>query len=240
MEKGGKGMYSDVFCRVYNELGWNAYPEVFGQRLLQWLRQKGLTPKTALDIGCGTGVLCRILDESGIGVRGMDLSEGMIAIAREASPHIPYDVANMVSYRPDAQFDLITCTGDALNHIHDLNDVARIFQNVYHYTAPGGYFLFDILRKEEATAGEPFEVDFDETMRVFFQLTQPEEGMIALTVRVFENGALQFEEVIREKVHDHRIICELLRSAGFTVEACTDRLLPEHKGSTTWYIVAKK
>ena len=93
MEKGGKRMYSDVFCRVYNELGWNAYPEVFGQRLLQWLRQKGLSPKTALDIGCGTGVLCRILDESGIQVRGMDLSEGMIAIAREASPHIPYDVA---------------------------------------------------------------------------------------------------------------------------------------------------
>jgi hypothetical protein len=83
-------------------------------------------------------------------------------------------------------------------------------------------------------------VDFDETMRVFFQLTQPEKGMIALTVRVFENGTLQFEEVIREKVHDHRVICDLLRSAGFTVEACTDRLLPEHNGSTTWYIVAKK
>ena len=34
-------MYSDVFCRVYNELGWNAYPEVFGQRLLQWLERQG-------------------------------------------------------------------------------------------------------------------------------------------------------------------------------------------------------
>ena len=240
MEKGGKRMYSDVFCRVYNELGWNAYPEVFGQRLLQWLRQKGLSPKTALDIGCGTGVLCRILDESGISARGMDLSEGMIAIAREESPQIPYDAADMISYRPAQLFDLATCTGDALNHIHDLKDVETIFQNVYGYTAPGGYFLFDILRRDEATAGEPFEVDFGENMRVWFQLTQPEEGMIALTVRVFENGALQFEEVIREKVHDHRIICELLRSAGFTVEACTDRLLPEHKGSTTWYIVAKK
>ena len=233
-------MYSDVFCKVYNEFGWNYYPEIFGQQLIKWLAAAGLQPKSALDLACGTGVLCEILHDVGMDVTGMDLSEGMIAIAREASPHIPYDVANMVSYRPDAQFDLITCTGDALNHIHDLLDVARIFQNVYHYTVPGGYFLFDILRKEEATAGEPFEVDFDETMRVFFRLTQPEEGMIALTVRTFENGALQFEEVIREKVHDHRIICELLRSAGFTVEACTDRLLPEHKGSTTWYIVARK
>ena len=240
MEKGGKRMYSDVFCRVYNELGWNAYPEVFGQHLLQWLDQKGLRPKTALDLGCGTGVLCRILNETGIAVRGMDLSAGMIAIAREESPHIPYEVANMVTYRPAGQFDLITCTGDALNHIHDLSAVAQIFRNVYDYTAPGGYFIFDILQPEEATAGEPFEVDFDGKARVWFQLTQPEESMIALTVRVFENGSLQFEEVIREKVHDHNSIYELLRQAGFAVEACADRLLPEHKGSTTWYIVAKK
>ena len=233
-------MYSDVFCRVYNELGWNAYPEVFGQRLLQWLQQTGRSPRSCLDLGCGTGVLCRILDESGISARGMDLSQGMIAIARAASPHIPYDVADMTTYCPSETFDLVTCTGDAINHIHDLADVEKIFQNVYRCTAPGGCFIFDMLRRDEATAGEPFEVDFDENTRVWFQLTQPEEGMIALTVRTFENGALQFEEVIREKVHDHRIICELLRGAGFTVEACTDRLLPEHKGSTTWYVVARK
>ena len=233
-------MYSDVFCRVYNELGWNAYPEVFGERLLQWLQTRNLRPKNALDLGCGTGVLCRILEENGVRARGMDLSEGMIAIAREQSPQISYDVADMVFYRPEAQFDLVTCTGDALNHIHDLQDIQQIFQNIYGYTAPGGCFVFDILRREEATAGEPFEVDFDEKTRVWFQLTQPEASMIALTVRVFENGRLQLEEVIREKVHDHRIICDLLRQAGFSVEACADRLLPEHNGSTTWYVVAKK
>ena len=233
-------MYSDVFCQVYNTFGWNYYPEIFGDLLLQWLQRQDFHPKTAMDLGCGTGILCEILHKNGIRASGMDFSSGMIDIARSSCPEIDYQVADMITFCPDLQFDLVTCTGDALNHIHDLSDVARIFQNVLRYTAPGGYFLFDILRRDEATAGEPFVVDFDETMRVFFQLTQPEEGMIALTVRTFENGALQFEEVIREKVHDQRVICELLRSAGFTVEACTDRLLPEHNGSTTWYIVAKK
>lgn len=238
--KGAIKMYSDVFCRVYNELGWNAYPEVFGDQLLKWLQVRNLRPKNALDLGCGTGVLCRILQEHGILARGMDLSEGMIAIAREESPHIPYDVADMISYRPSGPFDLVTCTGDALNHIHDLKDVETIFQNVYGYTAPGGCFLFDILRRDEATAGEPFEVDFGENMRVWFRLTQPEENQIALTVRIFENGQLQLEEVIREKVHDHKTICQLLQQAGFTVESCADRLLPDSNPSTTWYIVAKK
>ena len=33
-------MYSDVFCKVYNVFGWNYYPEIFGEQLLEWLRRK--------------------------------------------------------------------------------------------------------------------------------------------------------------------------------------------------------
>ena len=83
---------------------------------------------SVLDVACGTGVLCRILQDGGIRSRGMDLSEGMIAIAREANPDIPFDVADMITYRPQRQFDLVTCTGDAVNHISDLSDVEKIFQ----------------------------------------------------------------------------------------------------------------
>lgn len=34
-------MYSDVFCKVYNEFGWNYYPEAFGGQLLLWTRSAG-------------------------------------------------------------------------------------------------------------------------------------------------------------------------------------------------------
>ena len=123
-------MYSDVFCKVYNEFGWNYYPEIFGEQLLQWLQRKGLRPQNAMDLACGTGVLCRIMQANGITAAGMDFSSGMIAIAKAASPEIPYDVADMITYRPDKQFDLVTCTGDAINHIPHLPDVEKIFQNV--------------------------------------------------------------------------------------------------------------
>ena len=76
----------------------------------------------------------------------------MIRIARERSPDIHYDVADMTTYRPEKSFDLVTCTGDALNHIPLLTDVEKIFQNVYRYTAPGGYFIFDILLKISASS----------------------------------------------------------------------------------------
>ena len=233
-------MYSDVFCKVYNEFGWNYYPEIFGEQLLQWLKRRNFTPKNSLDLGCGTGVLCRILQGEGIQAAGMDFSSGMIDIARQDSPEIPYEVADMITYRPEKKFDLVTCTGDALNHIRELNDIQKIFQNVYAYTSAGGYFIFDILNEQEVSTSEPFEMDFTDKIRVWFQMTRPEEKQVNLKIRVFEDGREQFEENIRETIHDPNVVCDLLRQAGFLVEKCADRLLEDSGRGTTWFVVARK
>ena len=233
-------MYSDVFCKVYNEFGWNYYPEIFGEQLLIWLKKNGIQPGTAMDLACGTGVLCRILKDSGMEAAGMDFSSGMIGIARKSNPDIPFEVADMITYRPEEQFDLVTCTGDAVNHIPELADVAKIFDNVYAYTAKGGYFVFDILNENEVSTSEPFEMDFTDSIRVWFQMTRPAEKQVNLKIRVYEEGKLQFEENIRETIHDPKVICDLLRSSGFEVVRCADRLLEENNPGTTWFVVAKK
>ena len=233
-------MYSDVFCKVYNEFGWNYYPEIFGQQLLQWLKCRGLNPKTSLDLACGTGILCEILHSQGIRARGMDYSAGMIEIARQGSQEIGYDVADMILYRPEAQFDLVTCTGDAVNHIAELSDVEKIFQNVYGYLSSGGWFVFDLLNEREVSTSEPFEMDFTETTRVWFQMTRPGEKKVNLKIRVYENGELEFEENIRETIHDPDVICDMLRSCGFREVRCSDRLLEDANPGTTWFITARK
>ena len=84
-------MYSDVFCKVYNEFGWNYYPEIFGQQLILWLERNNIHPKSAMDLACGTGILCGILDQEGIEASGMDFSSGMIEIARENNPQLYFE-----------------------------------------------------------------------------------------------------------------------------------------------------
>lgn len=233
-------MYSDVFCKVYNEFGWNYYPEAFGEQLLQWIDRQGITVRTALDLACGTGVLCRILKAAGIESRGMDFSSGMIDIARQESPDIPYDVADMILYRPDAQFDLVTCTGDALNHIPDLSDVEKIFANIHAYLAPGGYFVFDLLDEREISTEEPFDLDFDEHISARFQITRPQQNKVHLQTQVFEDGVHSFTEDIFETVHQLEAVCALLRRQGLQIERCAHRLLEDGTDVATWYIVARK
>ena len=233
-------MYSDIFCKVYNEFGWNYYPEAFGEQLLQWMDAQNFHPKTSMDLACGTGVLCEILHDQGIQSAGMDFSSGMIDIARSRSAQIPYEVADMTTYCPDRQFDLVTCTGDAVNHIAALSDVESIFRNVFNYLAPGGYFIFDLLNENEVSDSEPFEMDFDETTRVWFQMTRPAENKVNLTIRVFENGVLHLEEVIRETIHDVPTICSLLETCGFRLLRCADRMLDDGGHGTTWFLIAQK
>ena len=233
-------MYSDVFCKVYNEFGWNYYPEAFGEQLLQWIERQGIPVRTALDLACGTGVLCRILKKAGIESRGMDFSSGMIDIARQESPEIPYDVADMILYRPDAQFDLVTCTGDALNHIPDLADVEKIFANIHAYLAPGGYFVFDLLDEREISTEEPFDLDFDEHISARFRITRPQQNKVHLQTQVFEDGVHSFTEDIFETVHQLEAVCALLRRQGLQIERCAHRLLEDGTDVATWYIVARK
>lgn len=104
-----------------------------------------------------------------------------IAIAKERNSKIHYEVADMITYRPEEKFDLVTCTGDALNHIMKLEDIDRIFANVAAYVRDGGYFIFDILNEKEVPMEKPIDLDFSETVKAQFMVTHDPDGRYSKT-----------------------------------------------------------
>lgn len=233
-------VYSEAFCKVYNEFGWNYLPEAFGEQLLAWLKKNNIEVEQSLDLACGTGILCEILHKKGIEAWGMDFSQGMIEIAQGNNKEIHYEIADMITYCPEKKFDLVTCTGDALNHIIHLSDVEKIFENVYSYLKEGGYFIFDILNENELSVGEAFDLEFSETVKVQFMISL-EDGIITLKTTVYENGVFQLEENIHEIVHEPQILCELLEKVGFQVVTCAHQLLEDVEiRGTSWFFIAKK
>jgi hypothetical protein len=71
-------------------------------------------------------------------------------------------------------------------------------------------------------------------------MTRPGENRVNLKIRVYENGELQFEENIRETIHDPGVICDLLKKCGFRNVKCSDRLLADANPGTTWFVTAQK
>ena len=232
-------MYSDMFCRIYNELGWNYFPEFFGRELIAWIRNLDQPVTSCLDLACGTGILCGILAEEGLDVRGSDISKGMIRIAREKFPDIPFEAEDMTCFTPDRKWDLVTCTGDAVNHILEPEDLRRVFRSVRDGLTPGGWFVFDILREEGVPDPEPFEFDDSSGVHVRFQVVRDAQARTHLLIRAEESGKPVVEEEITERLYAPEEISRMLKAAGFSSVLYQDCPFGKGKAGTSWFFQAQ-
>ena len=101
-----------------------------------------LNGKSVLDLGCGYGHNC--IDFVGKGaerVVGIDISEKMLAVAKEESAHIKIEYRNMSMTEIsnlDEKFDFIY-SSLAFHYVEDFNAFAK---NMYSVLNAGGQLLF--------------------------------------------------------------------------------------------------
>ena len=101
------------------------------------LKSVGLESPRTLDVGCGTGISTRELQQHGFDVVGADKDAGMISAAREQSPRIHYVVAPADSLPSDlGPFDLVT----AFTAFHWFNDEESLTE-IRRVLKDGGHFF---------------------------------------------------------------------------------------------------
>jgi 2-polyprenyl-6-hydroxyphenyl methylase/3-demethylubiquinone-9 3-methyltransferase len=125
-------------------------PARFGYIRQVLVERLGLAPHqlTALDIGCGGGLLAEEMTRLGCHVTGVDPSASSLAVAR-AHAHasglsITYleGVGEQLPF-PDASFDLVYCC-DVLEHVHDLE---RVIAETARVLKPGGVYCYDTINR---------------------------------------------------------------------------------------------
>ena len=110
------------------------------------------TPGRLLDLGCGTGRLCRHFAAKGYDCVGVDLSEEMLERAR-AHPlprvglrSVQFLKANLVDLAElsDASFDYAACLFSTLGMVRDTGARAAAIRNVGRVLKPGGRFVLHV------------------------------------------------------------------------------------------------
>jgi 2-polyprenyl-6-hydroxyphenyl methylase/3-demethylubiquinone-9 3-methyltransferase len=98
-----------------------------------------LEGKTALDVGCGAGLLCEPLARLGAKVTGIDASEDVIAVAREhaAAMGLAIDYRAGDVQDLEGQYDLIT----SLEVIEHVAEPAAFLRALAKRLAPGGLLI---------------------------------------------------------------------------------------------------
>ena len=131
--------YDDFFASMRSPL------DAARERLLRHILPE---VKAACDLACGTGSTAINLAQKGIRTYALDLSPHMCRLARKKIRNAQLSVsvlqADMRSFKLPERVDLITCEGDALNHIPHKQDLRRVARCVARALRTGGYFFFSI------------------------------------------------------------------------------------------------
>jgi len=132
-----------------------------------------------LDVGCGSGWLSEYFARLGYEVTGIDISDDLIAMARERVAKIPYDVDHETPLRcrfltqdieaaPLAEkFDAVIC----YDSLHHFEDERQVFRHLAAMLDVGG--LLFILEGHKPSAGSATEDELKDVMRKYGTLESP-------------------------------------------------------------------
>lgn len=155
------------------------------------------SPGRVVDLGCGTGRLAKPMIERGHQYVGIDLSDEMLAAAREANPAAEFRNANLVDLLgiPDASFDWAACLFSTLGMIRGDENRRAALRACHRILKPGGAVVLHVHNRWFHGLGLRLFSSADKTMPQAY-------GGAPLTLRHYAK-----REIVRD-----------LASAGFVVE----------------------
>ena len=189
----------------------------------EWRQFRDLFPDMSgmrvLDLGCGYGWHCKYAAERGAAsVLGIDLSEKMIARAREINgdERITYRICGLEEYEyPEEEYDCVV-SNLALHYIEDLDTV---YQKICRTLKPGGIFLLNI-EHPVFTAGVNEDWIYDKD-------GNPEYWPVDNYYYPGERSTLFLGKRVRKYHHTLTQILMGLRNAGFALEAVEEAVPDE-------------
>ena len=235
------------YDRLTNDVDYEATVGFY----MEILRAEGLSPRTCVDLACGTGSVTAILARMGLEVTGVDMSEEMLTQAMEKVMDMDcpprFVCQKLQALTLPRGVDMAVCALDSLDYITNPNDCAEAIRRVYKALNPGGIFIFDVNTPEKLRAmdGQVFLDEDDDVYCVWRGEFDEETNICSYGMDLFQReGEIwhrSFEEH-REYAYSAEQLKGFLKAAGFThIEVYADRLFEApREGEQRIYFKARK
>lgn len=95
-----------------------------------------------LDVACGTGKHIEHLKAS-FSVEGLDISEELLEVARQANPKVPLHLGDMTDFILGRQFDVVTCLFSSIGYVGTVPRLGKAIERMSAHIRPGGLLIVE-------------------------------------------------------------------------------------------------
>lgn len=176
-------------------------------------------PETALDLGCGTGLLFMFYPATTRKV-GLDISSEMIEEAKKNYPNAKFLVGDIRNLQLQTSFDLITCNHDTLNYLETYEELNQHFASIRNVLSNNGFYFFDVSSERNLTQNFHDKI-FRETIGNTFFIWENsyDERKKEIISRLYfgcneEDGFKEFREVHKQRYYSNEEIIFALEKNG--------------------------
>lgn len=106
------------------------------------MRARAPQARTLLDVACGTGKHLACL-RTRFDCEGVDLDDGLLAVARERLPGVPLHQGDMRTLELGRRFDVVTCLFSSIGFVRDLDGLAAATRSLAAHAGDGGVVLLE-------------------------------------------------------------------------------------------------
>ncbi len=217
-----KKAYTHSFARIYDDI-MNKVPYNFWYNYLnEILDFYGINVDEILDLACGTGNMSIRFARDNKQVVGVDLSEEMLDVAREKADNENLNVdfvhSDLRDLNLSGSFDLAFSVFDSLNYILTLEDLHKVFKNVYKLLNKDGILIFDLNTLKRLMSIKPGTTMFtgDDYTCFWQDIIQNKEKKWQVKLKIyFDDNARYYEELHEETSYSLNKVKNKLIETGF-------------------------
>lgn len=235
------------FARFYDVLTEDVNYKVRSDYISDFLLAENIKNGTLIDLACGTGSFSVEFAKKGFDVIGVDMSSEMLMIAKSKLDSANLICSKMQDFVLENSADSIISCLDSINHLTDINDVQKAFDNAYASLKDNGVFVFDvntIYKHNEVLANNTFIFDEDNYYIVWDnELVDDREVRILLDFFIYNGDSYdRYSEEFNERAYSIEELQDMLKSSGFHDIKVYDELTTDapKNDSERLYFVCKK
>lgn len=241
------------FAYVYDKFMDNIPYDEWSQYLIKQFHAYSISCGTLVELGCGTGTMCKKIADAGYSVIGIDNSEDMLTIAADkllSTENATLLFQDMTELNlGNTLCDGCYCVCDSLNYLLTPEQVLSTFIGARKYLKPDGIFIFDIKTKYfyETILGDQTFCEHQEDCSYtwennYFEKDHINQYELTLFVKD-ENSDLfhRFFEIHHQRAYGLQEMIDLLKQSGLEYVTAYDAFTTHapHPESERIYIIAR-